>query len=466
MRELIKEDVEKENIVMWSVLGTSAYGMAKYEFDDMDEKDKEFEDYYIQRIIYRYLRRKYPNIKLKLFLTEEAENRNWFQRSKNKNSETEDDKGLKGRLEEDCAVYDVIRIENGSDETEIWRNFNIFYNEARENDRIFVDITHSFRSIPIILLSVLGMAKHTKNIKLEQVYYGTYNTKTAINEKVISLGIYNQITEWSNSIAQFLATGSSMHMSDMTNLSYKKEIQKINISECRQPDYAYKEELKFLNALKELNEKIKDFSEKLLSVRGNLIISSAVEVIEKIKELETYKKETMDLNNTILPFYFIVSSIRPLFAKIDETNYEAMDDVRKLNAVIQMCLKFGLLQQGMTFLEENITNYLIIKSNHSDFKPDLQINDLSKKYTKTIREEVDQGFKVITGYQIDNEKKIFFSFNQKVIIDIRRIRENIKQFRNDMNHAGFNDTPSKYNKLMENLKEYLQEFEKVLDKNM
>lgn len=471
---------ENKNVVIWSVLGTSSYEKVRYRFNEDDNQDEYYEDCYVQRVIYRYLKKKYEHVTLKIFLTKDAEEKNWLRRWENS---VELDDGLRQRLEEDKAEYKVIRIEEGRNETEIWKNFDIFYDEIGENDVIFTDITHSFRSIPVILLSVLGMAKHTKKIQVGQIYYGTYNRDNEFDERIISLGIYDQITEWSNSISRFLETGYAKIMVGMTNKHFGSIFRRID---------ANSKEEEFLKKIKKLNTNINTFSENLLSVRGMKIVKNAKVINDTIKELKEYSGFEFNDNNVLSPFYKIIGKIEELFASVSEEK----SDIENTNEIIYLCIRFSLLQQGITFFEENLTSYLIAHTNNQVIDYRWKFNFLlngafragagaistgnkkhflkenfiltetmyAERFKAKLRElEKDEGKRdsnfLKKGY-VSIEFEIFD--DNKLIYDIGSLKRDIQYIRNDINHAGFKDSASDINTMLSKLTDFMERFENII----
>ena len=168
-----KTNTTAGKVVLWSVLGTTVYSEATYSLDFKQTGIHTDTDFYIQKVLFKYLRKYHPELKLKIFLTEAARVANWEQRyeydiTSGKKVKCPD--GLRLRICEEFPspkrddlrddLFQEIDIKDGNNPTEIWENFNTFYNAIEENDEIYVDITHSFRSIPVIILSVLENQKH------------------------------------------------------------------------------------------------------------------------------------------------------------------------------------------------------------------------------------------------------------------------------------------------------------------
>ena len=84
-------------------------------------------------------------------------------------------------------------MDYGMKDEELIKNFKTFMNIAdnlKEGDEVYLDITHSFRSIPIfmfVMLDFLETLKY-KNIKLKSVYYGMLEVRREIGySKIVDL---------------------------------------------------------------------------------------------------------------------------------------------------------------------------------------------------------------------------------------------------------------------------------------
>ena len=70
--------------------------------------------------------------------------------------------------------FEAVNISEDMSEKGIWEIFQQIYDVLDENDEIIFDITHSFRFMPMLGITLLQMAKFLKNIKVKKVFYGAY----------------------------------------------------------------------------------------------------------------------------------------------------------------------------------------------------------------------------------------------------------------------------------------------------
>ena len=67
-----------------------------------------------------------------------------------------------------------IYIDEGFSENEIWSIFNTIYNKLEDEDEIYFDVTHAFRSIPLFSTILFNFARFMKNVTVKAVYYGAF----------------------------------------------------------------------------------------------------------------------------------------------------------------------------------------------------------------------------------------------------------------------------------------------------
>jgi CRISPR-associated Csx2 family protein len=156
-------------------------------------------------------------------------------------------------------------IDYGLNEKEIWSNFDIFMRigeSLEENDQIYLDITHAFRSIPLFMYIMLDLIRilKFKNLKLSGLFYGMFEASKDFNGRtpVVNLGSLFNITLWARGAYNFINFGNGYLLSEL--IDDDKISPKVrNISELVNINYLtdFKKEVDSLNSLLET-----DFSTK------------------------------------------------------------------------------------------------------------------------------------------------------------------------------------------------------------
>jgi CRISPR-associated Csx2 family protein len=357
--------------------------------------------------------------------------------------------GLEKRLEAlnpPCA-FKAKEIPEGKSPAEIWEIFNIVFSELKENDRVTFDITHSFRSLPMLNMVLINYARLLKNITVEGIYYGAFEAKEK-NEAgencapIWNLKAFSDIQNWTNNARIFLKTGNASPLAKQITTEPYQEIK----------------------------ESLLNFSQFNLVNRG-MDIFSGKEMLKLHKALS----QPIDEDDPA------VSALLPILEKIkgEFQHYKENEAYNGFHAV-RWCIHNGLLQQAATLMEEFITTLVMLDLGETE------LNNHKKRKTfsaaLTIGENEDFRFDhVIDETEIDGEKvtiekveasKEHRKWQESTVPKIRAYSHK-KEFgnlagkiknsiRNDVNHAGFRADPRDYSGFKESLIKRYKELQKLL----
>ena len=138
----------------------------------------------------------------------EGEDDNYYERLVNK-------KELNGIAVEDLKQFDqeIKYISNskiidyGKDENELWENFEKFLeiaNELNDGDELYLDITHSFRSLSLMsfVMTQFASSISNKNFTIKAIYYGMfeYSHENSGVTPIVDIKILFEIQEWIKAI--------------------------------------------------------------------------------------------------------------------------------------------------------------------------------------------------------------------------------------------------------------------------
>ncbi len=164
------------------------------------------------------------NDKIYIFLTEDAEQKNW-------RNGGNFEKGLQQRLQDLAIkpeVVPVTGIPSGKSQDELWDIFEKMFDVLEEEDEVIYDITHSFRSLPMLGMALLNYAKFLKHISVAGIYYGAFEVlgnfktveKMSIEERnapVFDLTALSVLQDWSAAAEGFEVHGSMKQMITITD---------------------------------------------------------------------------------------------------------------------------------------------------------------------------------------------------------------------------------------------------------
>lgn len=97
-----------------------------------------------------------------------------------------------------------LLVNYGQNEEQMWENFEIMYTinqHIDEGDEVYLDITHAFRSLPILLFIVMEfMHMMREDFKLSGLLYGMLSDDKS---PVIDLKIFFELLDWAKAVNNF-----------------------------------------------------------------------------------------------------------------------------------------------------------------------------------------------------------------------------------------------------------------------
>lgn len=381
--------------------------------------------------------------KFVFLLTDLAYKENWVDKDIHIKDDIEEstmvDKGLNSRLLDyiEPAKIVIQPITEGYTEEQIWDIFNIIYRHINTNDEIVIDVTHAFRSLPMLAIVLIDYLKSLKNVSVSGLFYGAFEALGSYSRakeipvenrdvSILNLTAFSQLQDWSKAAHNLVKYGNSEKIVELT----QSQIRPILIATAGK-DIAASNLRKFADNLSPIFDSIR-------TARGKNITFN--KSYGELKELLPLIK--MDL---IAPLSPIISLIEDRLSAMEST-----DTVLNSFRAVSWCIEYGWIQQGFTILVETIITAVLRDINLDD------INHLNR----TIAAQV---FK-IEYYCLDQDIWAKESKeNPDVVNTIRSSRilkkllaeyESLTDFRNDINHCGYRQNARDQKKLSSSLKEF------------
>ncbi len=402
-----------------SFLGTNNYLECIYYIDDQDKKNKPLK--YVQEYsIKKFSSNWNQEDKILIFTTNSALNKNWID-----NGHLNPSQGLEKRLELLNISPEIknIMIPEGHSEEEIWEIFENVFNELENGDEIIFDITHAFRSIPMLAIVILNYSKILKNVSLSGIYYGAMEALGSFSEvkdmkpekrlvPVFELTAFDSLLDWSSAIERFTKSGDASKIKELASSSLSPLLK-----EAKGKD-------KDLTTLNHLAKSIDSFSKNIRTNRkmNGSINESAKRIKEKLSQLE---------NENIIPAF------KPLLNHIDKSISKFGDDrIKNGFSAVKWCMEHGLFQQGYTMLLELIYTKMIIVG--SKDPSDLKNRKLASNAFHYISEKKTDKSNW-NKLSLDNEEftqtMVDFALKFDLEKQFRKHSNLINQNRNDLNHG-------------------------------
>jgi len=439
--------------VFISFLGTNDYIPCNYYMEENPSHKKENVQYVQEAIIALCCKDFKQNDKFIFFLTEDSKTQNWENNGLyNKATEKYDKKnvGLKERLinlKETNSIQGKIceeTIPEGYSSAQIWDIFSKIYDSINQGDEIILDITHGFRSLPMLAMVLNSYLKELKNIKVSGIYYGAFEklgpspvvSKKPLDQRnapILSLLPLAELQQWTGAAREFLMNGNS---SSLTNLLLIHD--------------------------QYLSESFENFEKSISTCRGR----SVTEEIDYLT-LKSLVDKAQDNK--------IGAQIQPLLERIEEKlmQFENKSITRNGLAAVDWCIQHNMIQQGITFLQETMHTWVIEKTVGEKYLNDIFFRNIAasalngytfnknihfKDKNGQLKEDIHDDFSI-------SEMKDHYNQMRCLSKELRKLYQELighNGIRNDINHCGFRENPKTPNELKESLNRIQEAVKQIL----
>jgi len=383
--------------------------------------------------------------RLLIFTTPEAHRKNWQD-----NGHQVGQPGLESRLKALGLACEIQRVEipEGKKIEEIWQIFQILYDHLREGDRVVCDITHAFRSLPMLVLAVLGYAHTMKKVVPEGIYYGAFEALGNPAEvemmpvenrraPLFDLTPFAALLDWTAAVDRFLAAGDAK----MVSLLATNEIAPL-LQESQGRDQAAR-------AIKTIAGHLQGLTRALSTCRGP-------ELADKFTDLRTALKNC--------PRRDLIPPFAPLLQLLEDRlqGYQEKSCHPFLMAA-RWCADHNLIQQGFTILQEGLISYVLenVLGLPSENLKDKNFRELVPQSARIYRQnlEKEKWREPARSHPEKIEKLLsFWKENEK----LWQIFDTLSQLRNNLNHAGFVSDSKQPKQFSDELQGLLKDLETLL----
>jgi CRISPR-associated Csx2 family protein len=432
--------------ISFSFLGTGAYRNTEYFFPTATERTV-YPTPLVQLAIQQYLE-EYKEFGTSdrhiLLLTDAARQKNYLSAVKPHGSDGPSHRGLKSELtaKQFATPTKPISVPSGHDRDSLIDVFDKIVDEVREGDEVYLDITHGFRSLPLLAVVLANFLRVAKNATVGAIYYGAFEDKDNHDGRapIYDLSYFIELQEWS------MATYGYM-------------------------TYGFVEPLLNLGG-GETSELLRSSRGKHVSAKAvNQLLKSAYELGKQIRTNrghELYRggaAQSIQDQASLLSGDSVIERgpIALLMDKIADKNagFQPEGSLNWLRAA-RLAFDDGLVQQTCSLLREGAVSYVC------------RVNDLNPG-SREDRETAEKVLNLLAGNvpenkwaPVDKQRHGFSAvMNNEVTHQIRSLFSSLTPYRDDLMHAGYyteegdhNARPA--NRIINQIDKVLKGFETLL----
>lgn len=392
-----------------SVLGTGNYNECVY--TKVEEEFKSSSVRFVQEATIEYWKCNEwtENDVMYFLLTDGSRKKNWQDRNPEDGTVIH---GLESCLKEMNIVAQIkpLLISDGSNESEIMDIFSTLYNGIEDGDDFYVDLTHGFRYLPMLILVFCNYAKFLKNVTCENLVYGNWESRNKSNEApLIDLYPLVYLQQWTIASENFINSGNTDKLQAIVTNRLKKfkgmdfEMRNIN------PIMSY------------LNELV-----------GELVTCQGYDLI-KANAIDKLRKELSDSKDMPKPFIPLIDKIKNSFYEFN--SYK--DEVNGIKAA-KWCFDHKLYQQAVTMAQESAITYIckIYGLEWANIKDRKMVSNLIYNYSKTNEGEPWTLSRIEPEHHQQSIERLDKMKKDVLLSDLCNIVNVCTELRNQYNHGG------------------------------
>lgn len=301
-------------------------------------------------------------------------------------------------------------IPSGKNEAELWTLFSSITDCLDDNDEVVFDITHAFRSIPVLTFIAAAYLAKAKSIQLKHVLYGAYEARYEEEgvEKapVFELTPFLKLLDWMYATDQFLETGDARRLAGL--------LEDTNSTLWRQASS---------DSQQELPKKLKSLSDTLHQLSQSIFTARITEIPDVSTRLSTQIRDAKgEIERWAQPFSLLLDKIKGEYEPFAESGLQSQREL------IEWYIRNGHVIQAITLAREWLISWACVHLGRDTVAERKEV-ELAVSNASRIR----SGKRVRQRTQLDKDIA-----ELTVLLDIWDF---VADLRNDVAHCGMNKRP-------------------------
>lgn len=233
-----------------------------------------------------------------------------------------------------CFGSAEVKMPCGKNKDELWEIFEKLLECVDEGDEVYIDVTHGFRSLPMLMLVAVPYLRLLKKVDVKAITYGAFEAKNADGSvPVFDLTDFITLMDWTNAARNFVNYGrfdDCRKLLDRANKDILRETrgQDAEASLCR-----------------EISKSVDDFTRKIEQNRleSGIVRGVGNKIFDNLQSLKDFDMRVPAFK----PLIDVVSQKLEGFNENDNGNvFKAVD----------WCIEHRFLQNGYSILLEGCIN--------------------------------------------------------------------------------------------------------------
>ena len=231
-------------------------------------------------------------------------------------------------------IHPLIIEEDMSAEGQ-WRGFEKVLDRISNGDALTVDLTHGYRSIPIVFSTAVNFLQRAKGIELKGVYYGAYEKDRGL-APIIDMKEFYAINEWAEAVSRLVEDADAGKLARVSDRAADFQASELN-------------DEKLVRAFQDLTDTIRN-------VDVNRVAERADTALRLIKEKESAASPTgRILMGLVTEKFASLADAFPISGKYDAAYFTLQ------LRIIGLLLDHKLFMQAFTAMRELVASIGMIQ---------------------------------------------------------------------------------------------------------
>ncbi len=229
---------------------------------------------------------------------------------------------LGAELDAQGISWAPLDIPEGRSEAELWQIFDEITMAVDEGETVVFDVTHSFRSLPMLVFLAVAFLKAAKSVQVERVFYGAFDARDQQTNlsPVFDLTPFASLLDWLTATSRFVESGDGVALAALLRAGMPSAV-------------LMKEDL----ASRSLGKNLRLAAESIESISLALRLARPIETMQSAAQLESTLNRSMPgIQQRAKPFALLVNS---LVQEYGQFALEDTDDDENLREGLRLQLK-------------------------------------------------------------------------------------------------------------------------------
>lgn len=334
-------------------------------------------------------------------------------------------------------AFEEARIATRFDEAGAWEIFDTIARYVAEGEHVVLDITHGFRSQPVVALAAAQFLEMARRAEVRHLVYGVFRPEAGPEGEapLVDLREFLSLSRWTVAARQFVRDGRADALADLLGEIHERSYQMPGATRLRSVGPA--------------GEALRSLTQALAVVRPHEAAKWAKKATRKLEASQAELSGTPALS----PLGVLLKEVIETIAPMQTEDIFSPQGLKAQAAMMRFCLRTGQLQQAVTLAREALVTHEA-RARGLDPKPVPRSARPSPtpapESTETDpRHETERALGALVKRQEQRE-------DLGDDADLAVLWDRLTKARNDINHAGMNPSPNPGDKLVRNVESVVE----------